>query len=104
MAQAPVAKANAGHDGLRSIKNPHQVRGDTPLDGSIDTGLKHSEVFDANGGAEGEPGFLTTDGDFLSRKAAVAIAIHAGQAMVINNPMLGLSSTDLVKNYPPCES
>ena len=67
----------------------------------IATGLSHESAALAAGGVTGERGFLTTTGEFLSRKQAAEVALASGQASEISNPEIGLSSSDLDRDYPP---
>ena len=48
----------------------------------------------------GTQGFVTTSGRFVGRKEAVGIALAAGQAEEIADETLGLSSSDLVHDFP----
>jgi hypothetical protein len=69
----------------------------------IATGLSHESARLAAGGVTGEQGFLTTSGEFLSRAQAAEVALASRQASEISSPELGLSSSDLDRNYPPEE-
>jgi hypothetical protein len=69
----------------------------------IATGLSHESAILAAGGVTGERGFLTTSGKFLSREQAAEVALASGQASEISSPELGLSSSDLDRDYPPEE-
>ena len=65
------------------------------------TGLSHEAAKLSAGGVTGEHGFLTHTGEFVSRTRAAEIALASGQAIEISNPDLGLSSSDLARDYPP---
>ncbi len=64
------------------------------------TGLSHEAAKLSAGGVTGEHGFLTDSGAFVSRTQAAEIALASGQASEIANPDLGLSSSDLDRDYP----
>lgn len=65
------------------------------------TGLSHQAAKLSAGGITGEHGFLTDAGVFVSRTRAAEIALASGQASEIADPDLGLSSSDLERDYPP---
>jgi len=66
----------------------------------LGTGLSHESARISAGGATGERGFLTDTGLFVNRKRAGEIALASGQAEQLANPSFGLSSSDLVHDYP----
>jgi hypothetical protein len=74
--------------------------------GVITEGSNHKEVRElilASTGYEainGTEGFVTTSGRFVGRKEAVGIALASGQAEEIADETLGLSSSDLVHDFP----
>lgn len=71
--------------------------------GTIYEGLTHQDIR-LMGGITGEPGFLTTDGRFVGRIQAARIAVDARQApSTVLYQLTGLSSNDLINNYPPVE-
>ncbi len=69
----------------------------------VATGLSHQDAKLSAGGVTGEHGFLTDTDAFVSRMRAAEIAIASGQAYEIADPDLGLSSSDLERDYPPDE-
>jgi hypothetical protein len=74
--------------------------------GKITEGSNHKEIRElilASTGYEpinGTEGFATTFGRFVDRKAAVPIALASGQAEEIADDTLGLSSSDLIHDFP----
>lgn len=67
-------------------------------------GLNHNTIRVQAGGITGEEGFILTDGRFVGRLQAAAIAVNAGQApSSVLYQITGLSSSDLTNNYPPEE-
>src|SRR5438309_5200012 len=74
--------------------------------GQITEGSNHKEIRKlilASTGYEpinGTQGFLTTYGRFVGRKEAVGIALASGQAEEIADETLGLSSPDMVHDFP----
>lgn len=72
-------------------------------DGSIYEGLTHHDIR-LMGGVSGEVGFILTDGRFVGRVQAARIAFDAGQApRSVLYQVTGLSSSNLIHNYPPVE-
>jgi hypothetical protein len=67
----------------------------------VATGLSHEAAKLSAGGVTGEHGFLTDTDEFVSRKRAGEIALASGQAIELSDPSLGLSSSDLERDYPP---
>jgi hypothetical protein len=73
--------------------------------GRITEGANHKEIrqlilastYEAIKGTEG---FVTTSGRFVGRKEAVGIALASGQAETIADETLGLSSSDMVYDFP----
>ena len=70
----------------------------------IATGITHEAASLSAGGVTGERGFITDNGQFVDRKTAAGIALGSGQAREISDPSLGLSSSDLVADYPTVDS
>jgi len=74
--------------------------------GQITEGSNHKEIRElilASTGYEptnGTEGFVTTYGRFVGRKEAAGIALASGQAEEIADETLGLSSPDLVHDFP----
>jgi hypothetical protein len=73
--------------------------------GKITEGANHKEIRQLILASTYEPikgteGFVTTDGRFVDRKAAAPIALAAGQAEEIADETLGLSSSDMVHDFP----
>ena len=74
--------------------------------GQITEGSNHKEIRElilASTGYEpikGTQGFVTTYGRFVDRKAGVPIALASGQAEKIADETLGLSSSDMVHDFP----
>jgi hypothetical protein len=66
----------------------------------VATGISHQSANLSAGGVTGERGFLTDSGEFVSRKRAGEIALASGQATQLSDPSLGLSSSDLARDYP----
>ncbi len=75
-------------------------------DGQITEGSNHKEIRElilASTGYEpmdGTQGFVTTCGRFVGRKAAAPIALASGQAEEIADETFGLSSSDLIHDFP----
>lgn len=66
-------------------------------------GLSHKAIKE-QGGVTGEEGFVLTDGRFVGRIQAARIAYNARQAPIsVLYQTTGLSSADLVNNFPPEE-
>ena len=73
--------------------------------GTITEGSNHKEIREIIVASTYEPikgteGFVTTYGRFVDRKAAVPIALATGQAEEIGDEALGLSSSDMVHDFP----
>ena len=74
--------------------------------GTITEGSNHKEIRElilASTGYEpinGTEGFVTTCGRFVGRREAVGIALASGQAEEIADETLGLSSSDMVHDFP----
>ena len=73
--------------------------------GTITEGSNHKEIRELIFASTYEPikgteGFVTTYGRFVGRKTAAGIALAAGQAEEIADETLGLSSSDLVHDFP----
>ena len=74
--------------------------------GTITEGSNHKEIRElilASTGYEptnGTEGFVTTYGRFVGRKEAAGIALAAGQAEEITDEALGLSSPDMIHDFP----
>lgn len=73
--------------------------------GEITEGSNHKEIRELILASTYEPikgteGFVTTCGRFVGRKEAVPIALASGQAEEIADGTLGLSSSDLIHDFP----
>jgi hypothetical protein len=74
--------------------------------GEITEGSNHKEIRElilASTGYEpikGTEGFVTTCGTFVGRKEAAGIALTSGQAEEIADETLGLSSSDMIHDFP----
>ena len=73
--------------------------------GRITEGSNHKEIRELILASTYEPingteGFVTTCGRFVSRKEAVGIALASGQAEKIADETLGLSSSDMIHDFP----
>ena len=74
--------------------------------GQITEGSNHKEIRElilASTGYEpinGTEGFVTTCGRFVDRRAAAPIALASGQAEEIADETLGLSSPDMIHDFP----
>ena len=73
--------------------------------GRITEGSNHKEIRELILASTYEPikgteGFVTTFERFVGRKEAVGIALAAGQAEKIADETLGLSSSDMVHDFP----
>ena len=73
--------------------------------GRITEGSNHKEIRElilasTYESIKGTEGFVTTDGRFVNRKAAAPIALATGQAEEIRDEALGLSSSDMVHDFP----
>ena len=69
--------------------------------GEFFPGAKHDEIHErlyfSNGGMKLKTtdGFVTSEGYFVDRRTAAEIALECGQVRKINNPKLGLTSSEL---------
>lgn len=71
--------------------------------GEVHEGLTHKDIRE-RGGISGDEGFVVTDGRFVGRIQAARIAYDAKQApSSVLYQTTGLSSSDLVNNFPPEE-
>ena len=75
-------------------------------DGRITEGYCHRDIRDLIHSSNGyeridwTEGFVTTNGRFVDRKTAAPIALSSDRAEEIADVHLGLSSSDLVHNFP----
>ena len=73
--------------------------------GVITEGANHKEIRElilasTYESIKGTEGFVTTYGRFVGRKVAVPIALASGQAEKIADETLGLSSSDMIHDFP----
>lgn len=74
--------------------------------GEITEGPNHRSVLDQiqtpfdGGRPKGTACFVTTLGRFVSRQEAAPIALASGQALESENEGLGLSSSDMIRDFP----
>ncbi len=73
--------------------------------GTITEGSNHKEIRELISASTFEPikgteGFVTTRGKFVGRREAAPIALASGQAEKVADEALGLSSSDLVHDFP----
>ena len=73
--------------------------------GTITEGSNHKEIRELILASTFEPikgteGFVTTCGRFVGRREAAPIALASGQAEEIADETLGLSSSDMVHDFP----
>jgi len=73
--------------------------------GVITEGANHKEIRElilasTYESIKGTEGFVTTYGRFVGRKVAVPIALASGQAEEIADEALGLSSPDMIHDFP----
>ena len=73
--------------------------------GTITEGSNHKEIREliftsTHQPVRGREGFVTTLGRFVDRKDGTQIALASGQAEKIADEMLGLSSSDMIHDFP----